>query len=233
MAITISGTDGIVGAGFTVDNSGVSVTAGVGTFSSLNAAASGLTGALPALDAANLTSIPAANIVGLATAGFNRSGGFPEGVTTAYQFRLTSGLTLSNSTVDLTANWEKIDNTGQGNLGTFADPSSGVFTFPSTGIYLVRFNGYFEDSGDSPQSTLNILVTHNNGTDYSTVASVNSSNSNLDTYTYSAGSVESLVDVTDTSNVKVKFSAFNHSASLDGSSTQNRTYVTFIRLGDT
>ena len=29
MAITISGTNGIVGAGFTVDNSGVSVTAGV------------------------------------------------------------------------------------------------------------------------------------------------------------------------------------------------------------
>jgi hypothetical protein len=225
MAITISGTDGIVGAGFTVDNSGVSVTAGVGTFSSVRGTHHG--------DGANLTSIPAANIVGLATAGFNRSGGFPEGVTTAYQFRLTSGLTLSNSTLELTANWEKIDNTGQGNLGTFADPSSGVFTFPSTGIYLVRFNGYFEDSGDSPKSTLNILVTHNNGSDWSTVASVNSSNSNLDTYTYSAGSVESLVDVTDTSNVKVKFSAFNHSASLDGSSTQNRTYVTFIRLGDT
>ena len=225
MAVTISGTDGIVGAGFTVDNSGVSVTAGVGTFSSVRGTHHG--------DGANLTSIPAANIVGLATAGFNRSGGFPEGVTTAYQFRLTSGLTLSNSTLELTANWEKIDNTGQGNLGTFADPSSGVFTFPSTGIYLVRFNGYFEDSGDSPKSTLNILVTHNNGSDWSTVASVNSSNSNLDTYTYSAGSVESLVDVTDTSNVKVKFSAFNHSASLDGSSTQNRTYVTFIRLGDT
>ena len=79
MAITISGTDGIVGAGFTVDASGVSVTAGVGTFSSLNAAASGLTGALPALSAASLTSIPAANIVGLATAGFERSGGFSGG----------------------------------------------------------------------------------------------------------------------------------------------------------
>ncbi len=76
MAITISGTDGIVGAGFTVDNSGVSVTAGVGTFSTLNAAASGLTGALPALDAANLTSIPAANIVGVCTAGLTKTGGF-------------------------------------------------------------------------------------------------------------------------------------------------------------
>ena len=233
MALTLSGTNGVVGAGFTLDASGASVTAGVGTFGSLNAPAAGLTGSLPALDAANLTSIPAANIVGLATAGFNRSGGFPEGVTTAYQFRLTSGLSLSNSTLVLTANWEKVDGTGQGGLGSFDDPSSGVFTFPSTGFYLVRFNGYFEDTGDSPKSTLGIMVTTNNGTDYSTVAQVHSSNSNLDTYTYSAGSVETLVDVTDTSNVKVKFSAFNHSASLDGSSNQNRTYVTFIRLGDT
>ena len=76
MAITISGTNGIVGAGFTVDNSGVSVTAGVGTFGTLAAPAAGLTGALPAISAASLTSIPAANIVGLATAGFERSGGF-------------------------------------------------------------------------------------------------------------------------------------------------------------
>ena len=76
MAITISGTDGIVGAGFTVDASGVSVTAGVGTFSSLNASASGLTGTLPALDAANLTSIPAANIVGVCTSGLTKTGGF-------------------------------------------------------------------------------------------------------------------------------------------------------------
>ena len=72
MAITISGTDGIVGAGFTVDNSGVSVTAGVGTFSSLQGSganltaltAANLTGALPAISAANCTNIPAANITG-------------------------------------------------------------------------------------------------------------------------------------------------------------------------
>ena len=43
MAITISGTNGIVGAGFTVDNSGVSVTAGVGTFSSVQGSGANLT----------------------------------------------------------------------------------------------------------------------------------------------------------------------------------------------
>ena len=71
MAVTISGTDGIVGAGFTVDASGISVTAGVVTATSINANASGLTGELPAgID------IPAAQIVGICTAGLTKTGGF-------------------------------------------------------------------------------------------------------------------------------------------------------------
>ena len=36
MSLTLSGTDGVVGAGFTLDSSGASVTAGVGTFGTLN-----------------------------------------------------------------------------------------------------------------------------------------------------------------------------------------------------
>ena len=35
MALTLSGTNGVVGAGFTLDPSGASVTAGVGTFGSV------------------------------------------------------------------------------------------------------------------------------------------------------------------------------------------------------
>ena len=98
MAITISGTDGIVGAGFTVDNSGVSVTAGVGTFSSVRGTHHGdganltslpaaqLTGSLPAITAANLTNIPAANIVGVATAGLTKTGGFGGGKIIQFQY---------------------------------------------------------------------------------------------------------------------------------------------------
>ena len=44
-----------------------------------NLPAANLTGALPAISAASLTSIPAANIVGVATAGFERTGGFTGG----------------------------------------------------------------------------------------------------------------------------------------------------------
>ena len=84
MALTLSGTNGVVGAGFTVDASGVSVTAGVGTFSSVQGSganltalpAANLTGVLPALNAASLTSIPAANLVGVCTSGLTKTGGF-------------------------------------------------------------------------------------------------------------------------------------------------------------
>ena len=64
MALTLSGTNGVVGAGFTVDASGVSVTAGVGTFTSYQGSA------------ASLTQIPAANLVGICTSGLTRTGGF-------------------------------------------------------------------------------------------------------------------------------------------------------------
>ena len=43
-----------------------------------NVPAANITGTLPALTAANLTNVPAANIVGVATAGFERTGGFSD-----------------------------------------------------------------------------------------------------------------------------------------------------------
>ena len=83
MSLTLSGTNGVVGAGFTLDASGASVTAGVGTFSSIGAgtsiAAAGLHGTMPTINGHALTTINAANLVGLATAGFERSGGFSGG----------------------------------------------------------------------------------------------------------------------------------------------------------
>ena len=90
MALTLSGTNGVVGAGFTLDPSGVSVTAGVGTFTSLQGSG------------ASLTSIPAANIVGVATAGFNRSGGFGK-VLQGLESSNNSNITTSGAAIsDLT-----------------------------------------------------------------------------------------------------------------------------------
>ena len=110
MAITISGTNGIVGAGFTLDASGASVTAGVGTFSSLNASASGLTGALPALDAANLTSINAAQLVGVWTSGLTKTGGFGGTNTPAFSvYRNVTQAIANNTATKVQYNTESFD----------------------------------------------------------------------------------------------------------------------------
>ena len=120
MAITISGTNGIVGAGFTVDNSGVSVTAGVGTFGTLAAPAAGLTGALPALDAANLTSINAAQLVGVCTAGLTRTGGFGGGkILQIVQAEHTTAAQSTSGTYADTGLTASITTSSSGHAGVF------------------------------------------------------------------------------------------------------------------
>ena len=58
--------------------------------------AANVTGTLPALTAANLTNIPAANIVGVATAGFERTGGFSGGkILQVVQTKLNTAVSLS------------------------------------------------------------------------------------------------------------------------------------------
>ena len=140
MAITISGTDGIVGAGFTLDASGASVTAGVGTFSSLNASASGLTGTLPALDAANLTSIPAANIVGVCTSGLSKTGGFGKFASYAIIAKVhDSGDSTTYFGAYTTGDWRTRD------LDTEISDEDGIVTISSNqftlqaGNYFIRF----------------------------------------------------------------------------------------------
>ena len=140
MAITISGTDGIVGAGFTLDASGASVTAGVGTFSSLNASASGLTGTLPALDAANLTSIPAANIVGVCTAGLTKTGGFGKFSSYALLAKVhDSGTSTTYFGAYTTGDWRTRDlDTEISDEDDIVSISSNQFTLQA-GNYLIHF----------------------------------------------------------------------------------------------
>ena len=98
MALTLSGTNGVVGAGFTLDASGASVTAGVGTFSSIGAgtsiAAAGLHGTMPTINGHALTTINAANLVGVCTSGLTKTGGFGKMV----QIKSTNGGSSASTT---------------------------------------------------------------------------------------------------------------------------------------
>ena len=156
------------------------------------------------------------------------------GVSMADQWRITAAHAVPTQNSVISANWERVDGTAQGTLGTGMTQSSGVFTFPQTGIYLVRFQGYLEENTSTSQAQVEMRASTDGGSSYSTIAYSVCSIPDLSTYTYNHIQMESLVDVTNVSNVRVFWQSYSATATaLDGSSSQNRTYATFIRVGDT
>jgi len=155
------------------------------------------------------------------------------GITVADQWRLTTSFSAT-STTDITSNLERVDTSGQGTLGTGMTESSGIFTFPSTGIYLVNFTSNVEKNGDIRFVRSEIYVTINNST-YTKIAHNGMFLQQTSSNDGQGNSItQSLIDVTDTSNVKVKFAvAPEGTATIRGNSTYNETHMTFIRLGDT
>jgi hypothetical protein len=157
------------------------------------------------------------------------------GITEADQWRLTASLTMDLADTTITANLEQVDNATQGTIGTGMTESSGVFSFPSTGIWNVVSNHTFFLNGDSRFLTNIIQATTNNSTysdvgfTYSFIQQTGSST------TYANSIVSSLIDVTDISNVKVRFQQRTQASGtqLYGATDANHTFFTFIRLGDT
>ena len=153
--------------------------------------------------------------------------GFANGITEADQFRLTANIT---SDVDpISSNLERVDNATFSKIGTGMSLSSGTFTFPTSGLYHVMASMQSLQSG-SDTITVNIKVTANNSS-YDVVAVANngdggSSRVNTATTSY-------FVNVTNTSNIKVRFAISSlSSGTVIGSTDQNQTCFTFIRLGD-
>ena len=154
------------------------------------------------------------------------------GITMADQFCLTSN--FSGSALPIASNLARVARTGQGTLNGGMTESSGIFTFPSTGIYLVNFTASFQYSGDSRYIFITMQATTDNS-NYSAVAETPTFiQQTSGATTYAQAQCSSLIDVTDTSNVKVRFfvSPLNSSVITRGEAT-SATYMQFIRLGDT
>ena len=149
------------------------------------------------------------------------------GITVADQWRLTT-TTNDGTDADITSNWERVDTAGAGFIGSAMTESSGVFTFPSTGMYLVATSWYIIASSDG-SATIRTQVTQNNSSYVdASIANAHSSGNSTCPSNY-------IVDVTDTSNVKVKFrtTSFASGTSIYGHTDITYTGVWFIRLGDT
>ena len=155
-------------------------------------------------------------------------------LTMADQWRLTSDASFDDTVTDLTANLEQVDRNTQGTIGSAMTVSSGIFTFPSTGVYLVTAILAASRGGNSRYVEVHINATANNSTYARAAQGMDSINQTDSGDTKCNPIAQSLIDVTNTTNVKVKFSCVAFAAcTAVGDTNENRTSFTFIRLGDT
>jgi len=155
------------------------------------------------------------------------------GVKVAGMWRINTGTSLSADTeTTVTAGWEEVDSDGYGTIGSAMSESSGIWTFPETGIYQILWNVQYKDpQGASNRCTTIISVTTDNSS-YST-ATDNSGNF-YDTSSRASLLASHVFDVTNTTTHKCKLNALcTGTVTLHSATEQSRTWVQFIRLGDT
>jgi len=186
--------------------------------------------ALSKIDVANMLT----GATPVANGGTALTSGFTNGFTgMADQWSLTTSFTGSANPI--ASNWEQNDDASFDPLGSSMTQSSGIFTFPSTGFYHVTFSLMTEANALTADIfNLMIQVTLNNSS-YDDTAYGVASQTNIGSGHGMQSTINTIVDVTDTSNVKVRFGIENAGSDvyIHGDSGRRRTCVTFIRLGDT
>ena len=152
------------------------------------------------------------------------------GITEADMWRISANKSSASGST-FTANWERADTYGYDKLGTGMTESSGIFTFPSTGHYRVSFIGRFTGA-NIQYAGLMMMVTTDNST-YNQYAKTYTSldTSGDETFAY----VEAFIDVTNTTNVKVKLDQqmAGSDGAWQGNTSQQMTGATFLKLADT
>jgi hypothetical protein len=128
------------------------------------------------------------------------------GISMADQWRLNANKT---GTGVISANLERVDTDGYGQLGTGMTESSGNLTIAT-------------------DNNVNVSIETTQDNSSYNAAAVAKADSSTQT-----GTTQFIFDVTDTSTHKVNFNVFSISGTLQGSTDLNNTSFTFIRLGDT
>ena len=171
---------------------------------------------------------------GVTIANSGTATGFDQ-ITMIDQFRLSAAISGANHVIN--ANWERPDTGIQAQFGSIQmSQSSGIFTFPSTGFYKVDFIAgiSFTNVGDN-QTNIFTQFTENNSSyvNYAVAFAGSNSSSGNSRFTVSSSII---VDITDTSNQKVRFQGTSFESSnvvIEGDTGYNVTTATFTRIGDT
>jgi len=148
------------------------------------------------------------------------------GITGADQWRLTANITANTNPIS--ANLERVDNTGFGKIGTGMSVASGIWTYPSTGLWRVEMNmeGNLGASDDLVTAWIRTYIS-GSATDVTIIRIASDGTENDSGY----GSF--LYNVTDTATHQTTFRIESIVGStVIGDTDTSRTYFTFTRLGD-
>ena len=154
---------------------------------------------------------------------------FVNAITEVDQWRLQSDVSSNGVITDLVRNPEP----SATYIGTGMSASSGVFTFPSTGKWLVLVNAVFSiDDSDSVLLYLEVTQDNNN---WNSASIATDGNNGTGSPRNGSGTAFHFMDVTDTSQVKVRFNvqSLGTGSNAAGTTTSNETSMLFVRLGDT
>ena len=158
---------------------------------------------------------------------------FSVGITEADEWRLTTN--LNNDQDPIASNLERNDSSGFGLLGTGMTQSSGIWSFPSTGHWFVVFKCMLsQNTSSEADGNAQIYVTTDNST-YNLYASGKFSMNQAQNISRETVTVTSLIDVTSTSLVKIKFTvnAITDQVYISGNTGRSETTFQFIKLGNT
>jgi hypothetical protein len=169
---------------------------------------------------------------GNATCSGTATGFGVEGITMYDVFQYTSD--VQGDQQPLSSNWARAGNHFD-KIGTGMSESSGIFTFPTTGKYHIWYKINFYSNGNSSQYAGAYFKVTGNNSSYTTRSHSYAFFQTTSGYEYNTAYGDVPVDVTDTTNIKVRLEAEmqNNSVYIMGSSNTIATGITFIRLGDT
>ena len=185
---------------------------------------------------ASLTALPAANLTGSLPAISGASlTGLTVGLAEVDMWRLHTNLSIAADTwVELSSNLERCDTDGFDKIGTGMSESSGVFSFPSTGIWKIDacVRGHAADNAVR-YYYVGLRSTTDDGTWDSSAAGVTTLISSGNSYANAHTTF--IFDVTSTSTHKIKFRVISvaSGSTVKGSTDENHTYFTFLKLGET
>tara|TARA_R100000329_G_scaffold13479_1_gene14311 strand:- start:316 stop:912 length:597 start_codon:yes stop_codon:yes gene_type:complete len=154
------------------------------------------------------------------------------GITMADQWRITATYNASSGNNIISSNWERNDN-NFAQIGSGMTESSGIFTFPTTGIYFIMAFTRFQHASSFLQYGGPVIYgSTNSGSNYTALADAfgHAGGANF----LSSAIAQTIFDVTNASTFRMKMHfECSDTTSVTGSSSQNQTGITFIKLGDT